>query len=151
MKLIDTNVLLVLILGSIDPKLINANKRTSIYEEQDYYDLVSVIGDLKDLIVLPNVWTETDNLLNNTIGRRKYEYLEIFKATVGVCTEEYVETKTVCESTSLYVLGLTDSLLLDFSSHCEMLITSDSGLSDQARARGVKVFDLVQNRNSRIV
>jgi uncharacterized protein YaiI (UPF0178 family) len=45
---------------------------------------------------------------------------------------------------------VTDSLLLEYSKECELLITSDSKLSDYAVASGISVFDLVKNRNERI-
>lgn len=150
MKLIDTNALVVVILGSIDTKLLITNRRTSIYEEQDYHDLVNVIGNIEELVVLPNVWTETDNLLKNSIGNRKYEYIEIFKETVKKTTEKFLETKLAYENFSFFELGLTDTLLLEYSRNCELLITSDSKLSDQARARGIEIFDVVQNRNLRL-
>jgi len=72
MILIDANALVVLLIGIIDPRLFKTHKTTSIYEEQDYYDLLAIIGDLKNLVVLPNVWTEVDNLLNNFSGNYKY-------------------------------------------------------------------------------
>lgn len=41
MILIDSNSLVVLILGLIDPELINTHKKTSIYDEEDFYKLLS--------------------------------------------------------------------------------------------------------------
>ena len=75
MKLIDTNSLLILLVGLIDPKLINKHRRTSIYEEQDFLDLLQLIGDFNDLVVLPNVWTEVDNLLNGFNRGHKESYV----------------------------------------------------------------------------
>ncbi|WP_397447760.1 hypothetical protein [Polaribacter sp. R77954] len=150
MKLIDTNALIVLIIGLIDPRLINKHKRTSIYEEEDFEDLISFVGDFNELVVLPNVWTEVDNLLNNFKGNRKTEYIEQITSTIKLTTEKILETKIATESETFYDLGITDSLLFEYSKKCELLITSDSSLSDYAIANGVKVFDLVKNRNERI-
>ena len=150
MILIDTNSLVLLILGLIDTRLINSNKRTSIFEEQDFYDLLNVIGDLNNLVVIPNVWTELDNLLNKSIGKRKYDYVESLKQVIKKTTEKFLETRKGIECNSFYELGLTDSLLLDYSTECEMLITTDSKLSDYTNANGVRVFDVVQNRNFRL-
>ncbi|MHB0756966.1 PIN domain-containing protein [Polaribacter sp. M15] len=150
MKLIDTNALIVLIIGLIDPRLINKHKRTSIYEEKDFEDLISFVGDFNELVVLPNVWTEVDNLLNNFKGNRKTEYIEKITSTIKLTTEKILETKIATESETFYDLGITDSLLFEYSKKCELLITSDSSLSDYAIANGVKVFDLVKNRNERI-
>jgi rRNA-processing protein FCF1 len=150
MKLIDTNSLLILLVGLIDPKLINKHRRTSIYEEQDFADLLQLIGDFKNLVVLPNVWTEVDNLLNGFNRGHKESYVMHITNTINSTTEKFLESQNAVKNISFYDLGLTDSLLLEYSKTCEVLITSDSNLSDYAIANGIKVFDLVKNRNNRI-
>ena len=150
MILIDTNALIILIIGLIDPKLINRHRRTSIYEEQDFNDLISFIDDLESLVILPNVWTEVDNLLNDFNRGNKLRYIDEITNTIKNTTEIYIESQEATLSDGFYDLGLTDSLLLEYSKKCELLITSDSKLSDYAIANGVEVFDIVKNRNERI-
>ena len=150
MKLIDTNALIILILGLMDPKLIQTHKRTSIYEEQDFHDLVSLIGNIESLVVLPNVWTEVDNLLNNFTRGHKERYIDQITRSIKLATEKFINSKTGTESYGFYDLGLTDSLLLEYSKECELLITSDSKLSYYAISSGVIVYDLVKNRNERL-
>lgn len=150
MKLIDTNALVVLILGIIDPRLIGTHRRTSIYDENDYFDLIAAIGGLEKLVVLPNVWTETDNLLNGTIPNRQFEYVQVLKQVVSKTTEEFLSSKHAVESEVFYHLGITDTLLLNYAPKCDLLITSDSMLSDHARSRGIRVFDIVANKNARL-
>ncbi len=69
MIVIDTNALVILVLGLMDPRLIEGHKRTSIYDARDFDDLLTRIGDVKQLLIIPNVWTEVDNLLNGFTGR----------------------------------------------------------------------------------
>ena len=76
MILIDSNALVVLLIGLMDMSLIGVHKRASIYEEQDFNDLLFVIESFDNLVVLPNVWTEVDNLLNDFAGDHKYLYIE---------------------------------------------------------------------------
>ena len=150
MILIDTNALIIVILGQINPKLIDTHKRTSIYEEQDYYDILSVINKIENLVVLPNVWTEVDNLLNGFNGNHKYLYIENITTVIKKSSEIFLNSIIAVESDSFYNLGLTDSLLLELAKEYELLITSDSSLSDHARAKGIKIFDVVENRNFRL-
>lgn len=149
MILIDTNSLIVLIIGMIDPKLIGRHKRTSIYEEEDYNQLTSLIRSLDKLIVLPNIWTEVDNLLNGFIGGHKWKYIDVFKGLVKISSERYIESAIGCENIHFSSLGLTDSLILEIGKKCEFIITSDSKLSDFANAEGLLVYDLVKIRNER--
>ncbi len=150
MILIDTNSLIVLILGLMDPRLINNHKRTSIYEEQDFNDLISVIVRIDNLMILPNVWTEVDNLLNDFGGEQKYQYISRIIETMKLSSEKYIESIKAVQHYTYYDLGLTDSLILECAKGCEFLITSDSGLSDYAIANGVLVYDIVKNRNERL-
>ncbi len=150
MILIDANALTILLVGLVDINLIGKHNRTSIYQQQDYYDLVTIIESIDKLIVLPNVWTEVDNLLNGFSGSHKYEYLLHITGTIKSTSEKYISSLKATESDCFFDLGLTDSLLLEYSKECKLLITADSKLSDYANAYGVLVYDMVKNRNERI-
>lgn len=150
MILIDTNALLVLILGLIEPKSISKNKRASIYEEEDFNNLPYMIGDFSNLVIFPNIWTELDNLLNNITGDNKYRYCEILKQLSKKITEKYIETSISINSDLFYQLGLTDSLIIYHGKNCDFIITGDSTLSDLARANQIIVYDLVEERNKRL-
>lgn len=149
MIIIDTNALVLLIIGCIDTKLITNHKRTSIYDEEDFNELITVIGDINQLIVLPNIWTEVDNLLNN-FSSYKYLYIQKLIKTINESTEKYLESNLVTNENSFYDLGLTDSLILKYAKNCRLLITSDSKLSDYAIANGISVYDLVKMKNERL-
>jgi len=149
MILIDTNALVVLIIGLMDTKLFKNHKRTSIYEEKDFYDLQAVIGSLDRLIVLPNIWTEVDNLLNGFSGNYKSVYIETISTAIKTTSEKYIESANAIKHTYFAELGVTDSLVLEYSKECYMLITSDSKLSDYAIANGIKVYDMIKSRNER--
>jgi rRNA-processing protein FCF1 len=150
MILIDTNALVVLLLGIIDPRLISKNKRTSIYEPEDFYDLLSVIGKLEKIVVLPNIWTEVDNLLNNITGSYKDQYVKVITETINTSSEKYLKSVSGTTNPSFFDLGLTDSLILEYSKECDFLVTSDSRLSDYAQAYGIKVYDMIKARNEKI-
>ena len=147
MIIIDSNSLIVLILGLINPSLINKHSKTSIYDEEDFRTLVEVIKDIKRIIVLPNIWTEVDNLLNKFTGGYKDLYVQKIIQTIKETSEIYLESQTVENNYSFYDLGLTDTLILEYAKNCEMLITSDSQLSDYAKANGITVFDLKELKN----
>lgn len=109
------------------------------------------IDDLSNLIILPNVWTETDNLLKVTFNStRKVRYIESIIKLVETTEEEYVEARSVVRQPHIYDLGITDCLLLRAAKDCQLLITSDSRLADYAVANGIKVYDMVKNRNQRL-
>lgn len=149
MILIDSNALLVLILGLMDPALINKHKKTSIYDDEDFQNLLIMIEQLENVVVLPNVWTEVDNLLNGFNRDYKHLYIETLIRAIKKTTEKYLESSQVEDSYAFYDLGLTDTLILRHAKECKLLITSDSALSDFARSEGIDVYDMKEMANER--
>ena len=145
MILIDANALVLLIVGQIDPSL--EHKRTRIYSKDDYSNLLLVIKDFRNLVVLPNVWTEVDNLLNGFKGERKWAYINAIKKLTTETTEEFLSTESGINSDYFINVGLTDALLVELGKRCNLLITADSDLSDIAIAHGIRVYDTVHRRN----
>ena len=136
--------------GLIDTRLFRNHKRTSIYDEDDFTDLLRTIRSLNQIVTLPNIWTEVDNLLNNFSGNYKYAYIQEITKTIKETTENYLASEIGTSSPHFQELGLTDSLILEFAKECKLLITSDSKLSDHAIAYGIPVYDLVKVKNERL-
>lgn len=149
MILIDSNALIILLLGLIDKNLIGSHKTSSIYTQDDFEQLVSVIQDFRKLIVLPQVWAEADNLLNNFKGNYKYSYLLQLKRLIEQSTERHIATKALMESNYLWEVGITDALILEVAKDCDYVITSDSHLSDILEANRIPVYDMVRVRNEK--
>jgi ADP-heptose:LPS heptosyltransferase len=101
-------------------------------------------------VVLPNVWTEVDNLLNRFPGERKWAYIERIKELTTQTTEKFLTTKRGVYSEYFISVGLTDSLLVELGKECDLLITADTFLSDIAAAHGIKVYDLVRARTENL-
>ena len=147
MIVIDSNALVVLILGLMDENLIEKHKRTSVYTKNDFLKLCHVIQSFENLVVLPNIWTEVDNLLNNFSGGYKRDYVLKIKELVSLTSEKYLKTNVATKTFIFENIGLTDALILELAKDCELLITSDSQLSDFAIANGIIVYDMKKERN----
>ncbi|MEJ7693979.1 hypothetical protein [Daejeonella sp.] len=150
MILVDTNSLILIVLGLMDPRLINTHSKTSIYEEEDFNHLMIFIGDLKNIIVTPNILTEVDNLLNNFSGNLKYPYINAFIRLIKESSETYIRSTEV-EAHKFFIFGLTDSIILELAPKIDCLITSDSKLSDYATGIGIRTYDLIAERNRRFL
>jgi hypothetical protein len=110
MILIDTGPLVGLLVGLIDIAKIDTHKRTSGYSKQAFRDLLAIIGSLERLVVLPNVWTEADNLLNKFTKSDKDRYIWQIAEVINSTTEKFMESVKAVKSGAFYDLGLTDSL-----------------------------------------
>lgn len=150
MYVIDSNSLVILLLGILDVKHFGKHRRSGIYTEEDFDELSLFIKSTENLLVIPNVWTEVDNLLNNFSGSEKYPYVLSITNMIKQSTEKYMETSIAIQCEAFYDLGVTDSLLLSLAKECDGLITADSALSDYALASGIKVYDMVKISNDRL-
>lgn len=100
----------------MDPLLITKNKRTSVYDQKDYYNLCNVIGELESLVVLPNIWTEVDNLLHEYYNKgHKDLYVNIIIQTIKNTSEIYLQSNLIERDSEFYDLGLTDTLILEYA------------------------------------
>ncbi|WKN43983.1 hypothetical protein [Tunicatimonas pelagia] len=148
MILIDTNALTLLIVGLIDSNQIEKHRRTSIYTEKDFHKLLSIIQDFSNLLILPNIWTEVDNLLNNFLtGNLKWPYIQVLRESIPKTSERYLRSELGANSNYFISIGLTDSLIIELREEYDLLITADSKLSDLAKAHGITVYDLKEERN----
>lgn len=153
MTLIDINTLLLLILGNINPNKILHNKRTNLFDDADYYSLLVILGDLKKVTVLPNIWTEADNLLKESL-KKEWKYTQSLQELANDLIEVYEPTKEVVIKAALPSLGITDTAIIKHlvgsKSKNKKLITMDSELSNFAKANGITVIDLIQIKNEKI-
>lgn len=150
MIFVDTNALILLVVGLIDKSLISSHKRTSIFESIDFENLAFLIGDFEKVVTTPNVLTEVDNLLNNFQRGHRWAYYQVIRELIAKSTEKFLESKKMMDSNAFFELGLTDSGVLEICKECDFLITGDSRLSDYANAYGIKVIDLKKIRNERL-
>jgi hypothetical protein len=61
--LIDTNLLVLWVIGAMSPSQISTYKRTTQYSSEDYTLLISYIDRFKVVLTTPNILTEASNLL----------------------------------------------------------------------------------------
>ena len=120
--LVDANLLILLVVGSVDPRLIRENKRTRNFTPRDYDLLLDLIGE-KRVFVTPNTLTEASNLLTpHPLFAAKLRDL------IDGSTEETVSSATAARSAAFPRLGLTDAVLLEVASPARPLITVDLDL-----------------------
>jgi len=150
MIFVDTNALILLVVGLIDKSLISSHKRTSIYESTDFENLALLIGDLDKVVTTPNVLTEVDNLLNNFQRGHRWTYYQVLRELIAKSAEKFLESKRIIDLDAFFEIGLTDTGVLEICKECDFLITGDSKLADYASAFGIKVVDLVKIRNERL-
>lgn len=122
---IDANLLVLLVVGSVDRDQVGKHRRTRRFTSEDYDRLARTIEALKSVFVTPNVLTEASNLLESKSDQR---YLNMLKDVIQKSEEIVVSSATAVRNRSFSRLGLTDAVLLDVVSKKRPLLTVDLDL-----------------------
>ena len=132
---IDTNLLVLLLVGSVDRNLVAQHRRTRNFVPEDYDRLVEIIDTLDKVFVTPNTLTETSNLLKGSQNVRMIIQLNLLAQQA---LEVYVASQIATNSSVFNRLGLTDAVLFESLSADRPLITVDLELYVAALAKGNK-------------
>ena len=129
---IDTNLLVLLVVGSVDRRLVATHRRTQTFTPEDYDRLLVEIGDLP-VFVTPNTLTEASNLLKKPSDTR---FLDRLRILIEISKEIVVESVIASRNKAYERLGLTDAALLEVVSAERPLFTVDFELYGAALSKG---------------
>ena len=140
---LDTNLLILYIVGSIDPELIRRHKRTNQFTPADYRLLQSVIRRFPRVVTTPNILTEVSNLLDQ-IGERTSQALHaVLSALIKTekFDERYVRSLDAISITEFHRLGVADSSVLFLAQERFLVLTDDIRLYLALSRRGIEVLN----------
>ena len=128
--ILDTNILLVYLVGCIDLRLISSFKRTSSrFCEDDFEVLNQIFSKFKKFITTPNILTEVSNLGGQLGGDYKIRFFEILSDFINQTPEQYVKSSDIAIDIDFIKLGITDRGVLELSKDDYLIITDDYKLS----------------------
>jgi len=127
--LIDSNLLLLLIVGSFDSSLIGKWKRLNNFVIEDFEYLQQIVANAGVLLVTPHILTEVSNLANSLPQWRKADWSKYFKASILTGFEErQIRAIDIAQHEAFSYFGITDAALF----HCSdevCILTVDAGLA----------------------
>ncbi len=141
--LLDTNLLLVLLTGLVDERLIGKRERTKDYSSDDYLYLTGVLEPFHKRYFTPHILTETLGLGSFHGRDRMFKYFEASQALCQhFCEQVLLFTDILAASQDLYCrLGLTDAGIVLLAKQKELLtMTNDKPLAQELRAQGCAVI-----------
>lgn len=145
--LLDTNLFLLLIVGTYDLKFISLHKRTKAFTEDDFILLEAFLED-KDLTTTPHILAEVSNLLWQGSEPHKSALRRIFAETVPQLIESTLAVSSgVCAHGAFMKLGLTDAGVLFVASTDECILTVDLDLHLEALQLGLATENFNNHRS----
>ena len=125
---IDTNLLILRVVGDVGRDLIQKHKRLETFTAEDYDNLLDLLGGVTQVLVTPNTLTETSNLLGQHGEPERSQFLDRLKILIENSREVVVASAKASANSAFLRLGLTDSALLEIVSASTPLVTTDFNL-----------------------
>jgi hypothetical protein len=134
--LLDSNLLVLWIVGTTARRYVSQHKRLRAYTEDDFDLLLRLLRPMSAIIVTPNTLTEASNLVSQIAEPARTHIALTFRALVGIIEERYVDSRRAVDQAEFPRLWLTDSGILDQLTDTQVLLTADLGLYLAALQRG---------------
>jgi len=121
--LVDTNILLLYIVGIVNVDLIRNFSRTANFTENDFYLVEKFINFFDVNITTPHILTEVSDLLGN---RRELQlalgkYIELIE-------EKFLESKQITRTKTFLQFGLADTAITETAKNSYLVVTDDNPL-----------------------
>lgn len=123
--LLDTNLLVVLVVGLLDPSIIGMHKRTKDYTPEDFESLQRVLDNYQVLWITSQSVAEASNLLRYTNTDQAEKLLGILSNLVLSYKESNMSSRGIFETACVLKLGVTDAGLAKKSKRVTNLLTAD--------------------------
>jgi hypothetical protein len=144
---IDTNLLVLLVVGSASRNYIDKHKRLAGDYSTDDFDLLSeLIGRFSDIVLLPHVLAETSTLARQITNPARSKIQGALRTLVATTIELPLQSINGVHRGEFDELGLTDAMILHLcslsgSGISPTLITTDAALANSASSLGYSVID----------
>ena len=107
---VDTNLLVLFAVGTVNRNRIETFKRTSQYTKSDYDLLVRVLGQYKLLYTVAHVLAEVSNL-TDLPGAERLQVRRVLKETISLLNEVEMASTRAAEDPLYQGLGLVDAAI----------------------------------------
>lgn len=145
--LIDTNILLLYFVGTVNRERISRFNRTQQFVPEDYDLLLQIIAYFQKIVTTPNILTEVNSLANQLGEPERSECFAVFAQGISVLDEFYIESKAIAMSERFTKFGITDCGILNLAREQYLVLTDDLRLSVYLQTEGI---DTVNFNNIRV-
>jgi hypothetical protein len=144
---IDSNLLLLLWIGSFDRSLITRFKRTQKYTEADFDLLFNLLKRVRLIVTTPHILTEVTNLAGQLPEQMAEEFRSEIRNVVEQISERYFSFKIAAAEACFISLGLTDCTLTLLARRKILVLTDDLPLYAKLNSDGLAVINFTHIRS----
>ncbi|BBC23538.1 PIN domain-containing protein [Pseudanabaena sp. ABRG5-3] len=139
--LIDTNILLLWLVGSTNKERITKFNRTQSFEVTDYELLVAIFQKFQKILTTPNILTEVSNLINQLGEPDRSQCFSIFARDIAQLDEIYTDSNTIAATDKFPKFGLTDCGIVNVAKDNYLVLTDDLKLASYLQKIGIDTLN----------
>ena len=151
---VDTNLMVLLVVGSASKEYIAKHKRLQDYSADDFELLGLLIAEFSEIVIMPHILAEVSSLARQIKNPARAKVQNALRTLITTATELTIQSASGAQRAEFDELGLTDAVILHL---CNMsingisptLITCDTDLANSAHSLGYSVIDYKQEFQSR--
>jgi len=123
--LVDTNLLLLFLVGAYERGYIRTFKRTQQYTEEDFDLLAGLIPQFHRIVVTPHILAELSNISLAMKGDRVFAYFAVLVEVLREAREVHTDKDVLLGHEWLPRVGFTDLSILEVSKRHDYLVLTD--------------------------
>lgn len=139
--LVDTNILLLYVVGAVNQDRIVQFKRTRQFTSEDYRTLCKILVQFPKRMTTPNIVTEVNSLVNQLGEPERTRCLSAYGHLLSKFDETYIPSKTVVTNDGFVKFGLTDCGILEIAQDQYLVLTDDFRLSAHLQNQNVDTIN----------
>ena len=149
---IDTNLLLLYLVGLHDPERIETFKRTQIFSADDFNLLVRLINLFGSFSTTPNILTEVSNFIEG-VQYDDVPLLTVLRDKVIYREEHYVESRIILskEDEIFLKFGVSDTVLYRLAQANYLILTVDVSLCAFLQSKGLPALNFNHLRSDSLL
>lgn len=129
--ILDSNLFLLLVIGTYDVGKIGKIKRTEKYTRKDFELLTSLRTHLNHWLATPNILTEVDNLSRQTPETDHIGISLALQSLLNGFVEKYTPSVDLATHSLHAKLGITDCATMTLAEQKKLVVTDDFRLANR--------------------
>lgn len=139
--LVDTNILMLVIVGSVRRDRIATFKRTKQFTVEDYAPCTGFLQHFQRLVTTPQILAEVSNFLGQLPERMLGPHFDALAAGIGTFVELYIPAVEIVPMEEFRRFGLTDAGIISNPLSPYLVLTDDFRLSQYLQSKGRDVVN----------
>ncbi|MDB9493257.1 PIN domain-containing protein [Spirulina major CS-329] len=140
--LVDSNILLLWVVGRLNPNRIETFKRTRDFTVEDFELLNQLLAKFTKVITTPHILTEVYNLANQLNSRDREGFLFCLSQLISsTFNEQQVPAKQLIQNPKFTTFGVTDCGIMKVAAGRFLVLTDDFKLASYLTAIGIDMLN----------